>query len=451
MMKSFYRAAQTATILLIFINGHISQKSYKQLKFNSNGKFRIVQLTDTHMGETDERDINTQKVIRQVLQSEQPDLVVMTGDIVSGNVWDGNQGWFASIYQRIVDVMNEFNVHWASTAGNHDNEGDLSRKQISELDQAYALSLTRPNAAPFTEAFNYMIPIYDKEGQNIVTRMWFIDSGDNSGCLGKIGYDCIKDDQINWFRQANNDIPESDPSKGRGFMFMHIPLNEYMNLINEEITAGVKGEDVCCGAYNTGMFSAIKEQKTIEWVSSGHDHNNDYYGSYQGIYLGYGRKTGYGSYGPEGMLKGARIFEITENPYTIETWIRQEDGTKMVQNFPQFKPIDQYVQLQCCGKDAVSQFYSYKYTLVVSAILMLYIVERCFQTYKRKKAQRALQNQEHTDLDTAGKDAQSKSIKIDEDNDQTEHLLKKEYQQNDYSNEEDEQLDYQEESKTLKD
>lgn len=84
-------------------------------------------MTDTHLGETDERDVNTLRVIREVLKSEKPDLVVFTGDIVSGNCWDGNSGWFAFHYQKIVDVMNEFKVHWASTAGNHDTEGDLNR------------------------------------------------------------------------------------------------------------------------------------------------------------------------------------------------------------------------------------------------------------------------------------------------------------------------------------
>lgn len=42
-------------------------------------------------------------------------------------------------------------------------------------------------------------------------------------------------------------------------MFMHIPLNEYMDMINNELIAGTRGEEVCCGAYNTGLFSAIKE------------------------------------------------------------------------------------------------------------------------------------------------------------------------------------------------
>ena len=30
----------------------------------------------------------------------------------------------------------------------------------------------------------------------------------------------------------------------------------------------------------------------------GHDHANDYVNEYEGLYIGYGRKTGYGCYGP---------------------------------------------------------------------------------------------------------------------------------------------------------
>lgn len=30
----------------------------------------------------------------------------------------------------------------------------------------------------------------------------------------------------------------------------------------------------------------------------GHDHANDYMNEYEGLYIGYGRKTGYGCYGP---------------------------------------------------------------------------------------------------------------------------------------------------------
>jgi hypothetical protein len=119
--------------------------------------------------------------------------------------------------------------------------------------------------------------------------------------MGTGGYDCVRPDQIEWFRQANFEVPANDPSKGKGFLFVHIPLSEYMNLYNNENFYGQRGEDICCWALNTGLFGALKEQKTVEWVSCGHDHDNDYYGNFDGINLAYGRKTGHACYGPTGM------------------------------------------------------------------------------------------------------------------------------------------------------
>jgi hypothetical protein len=104
---------------------------------------------------------------------------------------------------------------------------------------------------------------------------------------------------------------------------MHIPPNEYLNMLNNNAFYGTRGEDVCCWSVNTGLFAALKEEPTVEWVSCGHDHNNDYYGNYNGINLAYGRKTGYGGYGPEPLLRGARVFEVRVDPeYSIDTWVR---------------------------------------------------------------------------------------------------------------------------------
>lgn len=90
----------------------------------------------------------------------------------------------------------------------------------------------------------------------------------------------------------------SDKSKGKGFLFFHIPLREYMELFNDHEYYGYKMQPVACSSVNTGLFSHLIEQPTVNWVSVGHDHNNDAYGDLKGITLGYGRKTGYGGHGP---------------------------------------------------------------------------------------------------------------------------------------------------------
>lgn len=153
-----------------------------------------------------------------------------------------------------------------------------------------------------------------------------MDTGVND-CLGVTGYGCTEPDQVNWFRSQNKQIPKDDPSKGKGFLFIHIPLIEYIHLHNDYEFYGNRGELVGCSSVNTGLFSALIEQPTVEWVVAGHEHTNDYYGNYYGVNLAYGRKTGYGCYGPSPPdLPGARVFEITKEPYSIETWIREAGG-----------------------------------------------------------------------------------------------------------------------------
>ena len=137
---------------------------------------------------------------------------------------------------------------------------------------------------------------------------------------------------MEWFREEHYKIPASHPSKGRGILFTHIPIPEYLDLWNNAAIAGTKNEGVACGAVNTGVFAALKEQPTVEWVTCGHDHNNDYWGHYQGINLAFGRKTGFGSYGPAPFVRGARIFEFTEAPYSVDSWIREDGGNLLRQD-----------------------------------------------------------------------------------------------------------------------
>ncbi len=60
----------------------------KQLRFNSNGKFKMVQFTDIHFGEDEPDDLDNMRLISDILDQEQPDLAIITGDVVSGYAWD---------------------------------------------------------------------------------------------------------------------------------------------------------------------------------------------------------------------------------------------------------------------------------------------------------------------------------------------------------------------------
>lgn len=90
-----------------------------KLKFRAEGKFKMVQFTDIHFGENEENDVMAQNLIRKVIELEQPDLAVVTGDVVSGYAWDGKtEGWYAKHYEKLAQALN--GTYWAMTAGNHD-------------------------------------------------------------------------------------------------------------------------------------------------------------------------------------------------------------------------------------------------------------------------------------------------------------------------------------------
>ena len=38
---------------------------------------------------------------------------------------------------------------------------------------------------------NYILPIYDSDGEDIMVRLWFMDSGMQDDCLDAIGWGCL--------------------------------------------------------------------------------------------------------------------------------------------------------------------------------------------------------------------------------------------------------------------
>ena len=55
------------------------RKGNQTLKFNENGKFKIMQINDTQ--DTDKMNKRTEDFIRKAVAQEKPDLVVIPGDV----------------------------------------------------------------------------------------------------------------------------------------------------------------------------------------------------------------------------------------------------------------------------------------------------------------------------------------------------------------------------------
>ena len=59
-------------------------QQFAKFKFNPDGKFKILHLTDTHYVSGDPRSERALKNVIEMLDSEKPDLVIHTGDIIFG-------------------------------------------------------------------------------------------------------------------------------------------------------------------------------------------------------------------------------------------------------------------------------------------------------------------------------------------------------------------------------
>jgi len=327
----------------------------KTLRFNKNGTFKILQFTDLHYGEAQNNDFNSAKVQETILKLENPDVVIMTGDSVSGYAWNKSQGWFADRWNDLTIPMRKLGIRWGFVCGNHDREADLTPNQIIALDQTYDLSLTQKGPLSVNGSTNYVLPILSSSSDNVATNLYMFDSG-RSDCLGVKGWGCVQPDEVAWYRQVATLMKQKNNGNPiPALAFFHIPLPEYMNVWNYHVSYGkLEDEGICCFSINTGLYSAFKEMGEVKGVYCGHDHNNDWFGDYYGITLAYGRKTGYGGYGPPpGWLRGARILQITEKPFTIKSWIRQEDGS-IVTNQPIHNPDENKYHV-CCDADGVEQ------------------------------------------------------------------------------------------------
>jgi predicted MPP superfamily phosphohydrolase len=113
-------------LLFTFLVTATSSAQEKRLKFNDNHKFKIVQLTDIHWkyGNPDS-DIAATR-INEILDAEEPDLVVVTGDIVFAKP-------AAEGIKAALEPITKRNIPFAVTFGNHDDEQDLSRKELLDM------------------------------------------------------------------------------------------------------------------------------------------------------------------------------------------------------------------------------------------------------------------------------------------------------------------------------
>jgi len=295
------------------------------LCFRPDRTFTVAQFTDLHWQNGERDDLATDALMASVLDTEKPDLAVLTGDVIAGSGCADP----AESLRRAVAPIALRGLPWALVFGNHDDEGALSRAELMAVAQTCRGCLADPGPAGLTGVGNYRLAVADAGGSGApAAHLYFLDSGSYAPTAAG-GYAWIARDQIAWYAEAAAAARPAGGDPLPALAFFHIPLPEYAEVWDTQTCAGVRYESVCCPRLNSGFLTALHEAGEVLGVFVGHDHVNDYHGLLHGVRLCYGRATGYHTYGREGMARGARLIRLTQGTRDFATWLRLDDGSRV--------------------------------------------------------------------------------------------------------------------------
>jgi hypothetical protein len=301
----------------------------KKLQFQQDKSLKIVQFTDTQ--DDDEIDPRTVALIEAVLDDQQPNLVVFTGDNITKGCDTPDE--VKTAIHHIVAPVDSRGIPWFITYGNHDEDSTpksgLDEEEMLAIYRSYKYNINKPSPKGVHGTGNMNVLVSNAKGNKTVFNIWGLDSGryapdeiaDQSIEADGLPYwDWIRPSQIEWYTKTSEELEKRNGRKIPSFMFFHIPLWEFHFMWEHKENHGVvgeKNETVCPGPFNSGLFAAMLERGDVKGVFVGHDHINDYIGNYFGIYLGYAANTGFGTYGLDGpqrdRLRGARVFILHED------------------------------------------------------------------------------------------------------------------------------------------
>lgn len=249
-----------------------------------------------------------------ILDNETPDLVVLNGDLITGeNTFLENS---TAYVDELVAPFVERGLMWASAYGNHDSEFNLSRQAIFEREHNW------PNSRTGWSVFgreagvsNYYLPVYasagkDSEGdeESMVPEaiIWFFDSrgGHYFQELDADGNqvaqpDWVDESVVQWFTETKAELMEKHGKVIPSIAFVHIPINASLTAqleigINPNLEPGINDDYPLAqqaqywnvdGTYNltspyggqdVPFMKALTETPGLIALFAGHDHGDSW-------------------------------------------------------------------------------------------------------------------------------------------------------------------------------
>ena len=304
------------------------------LRFNSDHKFKIMQIADTQ--EIPAVSPDTLSLINNALDREKPDLVIFTGDQIKGysKKFKKDPAIIESTIDILVEPIAKRNIPFMVTYGNHDAQCGIDNrgqyKFYAKYDNFISGDLRNSDDVGTAD-----IQIYSSTEDKPVFELYIIDS--HGKAKDGAGYAPVDKKQIEWYVSRREQLKAENGGYLPSLVFQHIPVPEFFDVI-KKVPKGTKGAVPAYGAHeneyfvlndetiaeggfmlespaspdvNTGEFEAMSEKGDVLGIYVGHDHNNSFVVKYKGVDLGYTQGAGFNVYGP-GENRGVRIFELDE-------------------------------------------------------------------------------------------------------------------------------------------
>ena len=310
------------------------------LKININRAYKILQLTDMHLGFgifSKKKDRLALKAVSQIIKRTKPDLIVITGDSVfpffpkAGTMNNKRQ---AEIFIRFMD---SFGIPYALVYGNHDCEmfARYNKDKLSDVYSSGKYSIFTKGRKDIYGMGNYFINLTDSDGK-VILPLVFLDSNMyGEGGWFYSGFDCIHEDQVDWCMDKLSKLKKEN-SDVRAMAFFHIPVNEFKEayekmkmgdkaVVYKHGNIGEADDHFGIPKFEGTFFNRAVDNGIIKWMFCGHDHLNTLSLVYKGIQLTYGMSIDYLGY--KGIMN-----RHTQRGGTLIT--RHTDGNVSIKMIP---------------------------------------------------------------------------------------------------------------------
>ena len=204
------------------------------MKFNKDGKFKIMQITDIQ--EIYNVSPDTLKLLEAAVEQEKPDLVIYTGDQIKGYgvTYKGMGKELVNNVSKTIDKLikpvTKRNIPFAVTFGNHDRQVGISNKdQFEQIYKKYP-SCVGEQAEGIDGGGTCFLPIKSSNGTKDVFGIYLFDSGTDAKSGG---YEPFDTKIIEWYKKTRDEEKDKNGDYLPSLVFQHIPMFEHYNVLKQ--------------------------------------------------------------------------------------------------------------------------------------------------------------------------------------------------------------------------